>query len=241
MSTPKNRPFKKFFCDRLEVFLLPPAAFKIWLYHYSREGSARESWPGIKTLCEKLNLDRHSVCRWRGWLIANGWLERIGERQGSNGRFSVPVFKVTRGSIPAKNQDGRALNRVRKLSTQIGVKTLHVDRCENFALEVDSEMQVDEISVRRNERTRNLRTPKSVSPSGSPQNPLVNAGFGVSVSDGKKIETSEYVAPCVQVARELRELRRATKLQKKRRRFNLSGGSHTPQRNATTPCIRPLT
>ena len=148
MSTPKNRPFKKFFCDRPEVFLLPPAAFKIWLYHYSREGPVRESWPGIKTLCEKLHMDRHSVCTWRGWLTENGWLERIGERQVGSGRFSVPVFKAKRGSIPAKNPDGRALNRVRKLSTQIGVKTSHADQCENFALEVDSEKQVDEISVR---------------------------------------------------------------------------------------------
>ena len=191
MSTPKNRPFKKFFCDRPEVFLLPPAAFKIWLYHYSREGPVRESWPGIKTLCEKLHMDRHSVCTWRGWLTENGWLERIGERQVGSGRFSVPVFKAKRGSIPAKNPDGRALNRVRKLSTQIGVKTSHADQCENFALEVDSEKQVDEISVRRNERTRNLRISKSVSPSGSPLAPLENAGLGDSCSsspsDGEEI------------------------------------------------------
>src|ERR1022692_3959247 len=141
--TPKERPFKKFFCDRPEVFLLPPAALKVWLYHYSREGHVRQSWPGIETLCEKLNMDRHSVCKWRGWLIANGWLERIGERQGS-GKFSIPVFKVKRGSVPARNQDGRSSNRVRKLNTRpTGAKTLHADRCENFALEVDSEKQVD--------------------------------------------------------------------------------------------------
>jgi hypothetical protein len=190
VSTPKNRPFKKFFCDRPEVFLLPPAAFKIWMYHYSREGVARKSWPSIKTLCETLDMDRHSVCKWRSWLTVYGWLERIGERQGS-GKFCVPVFKVKRGSIPAKNLDGRALNRVRKLNTQFGVKTSHVDRCENITLEVDSEKQVDEISVRRNERTRNLRTSKSVSPSGSPLAPLENAGLGDSCSssssDGEKI------------------------------------------------------
>jgi len=143
VNAPKERPFKKFFCDRPEVFLLPPAALKVWLYHYSREGSVRESWPGVDTLCEKLDMDRHSVCKWRGWLITNGWLEKIGERQGS-GKFSVPVFKVTRGSIPARNKDGRSSNRVRKLNTRLtGAKTLHADRCENFALEVDSKKQVD--------------------------------------------------------------------------------------------------
>jgi hypothetical protein len=144
--TPKERPFKKFFCDRPEVFLLPPAALKVWLYHYSREGHVRQSWPGIETLCEKLNMDRHSVCKWRGWLITNGWLEKIGEREGS-GKFSIPVFKVKRGSVPASNRDGRSANRVRKHCTRLtGAKTLHADRCEKIALEVDSEKQVDVVS-----------------------------------------------------------------------------------------------
>jgi Helix-turn-helix domain len=142
----KPRPFKKFFCDRPEVFLLPPAAFKIWMYHYAREGQVRQSWAKLETLCDKLNMDRHSVCKWRGWLIENGWLEKVGERQSSSGKFSVPIFKVRRGTVPEKITDGRASNRVRKLRTRTGVKTSHTDRCENFALEVDKEKQVDYVA-----------------------------------------------------------------------------------------------
>lgn len=100
MVKPKSRPFKKFYCDRPEVFLLPPAAFKIWMYHYSREGVVRESWPSLETICEALDLGIATVKRARAYLVENGWLEKTGERDRSSGEFKVPVMKVKRGSIP---------------------------------------------------------------------------------------------------------------------------------------------
>src|SRR5260370_16733275 len=76
-NAPKGRPFKKFYCDRNETFLLPPVAFKLWMYHYTREGEDRKSWPSVKTVMAACGLDRpQTFYQWRAYLKKNNWLEK---------------------------------------------------------------------------------------------------------------------------------------------------------------------
>jgi hypothetical protein len=121
--TTSTRPFKKLFCDRDELLLLPPVALKIWLYHYMREGTKRESWPAVETVMTACGITRsQTFYKWRAYLRDNGWLEKIGEKPSKNeGGKPVPIFKVTRGTIPAKVRKAHqtkgaksALNPVRK-------------------------------------------------------------------------------------------------------------------------------
>src|SRR5690349_10277682 len=107
-TTKKNRPFKKFYCDRPDVFLIPAPAFKLWMFHYTREGKERQSWPSLDTLHEKLKMSRRSILKWRKWLVENHWLEKSGER-GDDGTFKVPVMTVKRGDVVAhiSGSDGR--------------------------------------------------------------------------------------------------------------------------------------
>jgi hypothetical protein len=103
-KTPKGRPFKKFYCDRNGTFLLPPIAFKIWLYHYARENENRKSWPSVETVMKACGLCRvQTFYKWRAYLRQNGWLEKVGEvPPRSKGGLPVPIFRVTRGTIPVK-------------------------------------------------------------------------------------------------------------------------------------------
>jgi hypothetical protein len=102
MSAKKNnQPFKMFDCKRKTVFLLPSAAFKVWMYHYSMEGPTRESWPKLETICEALNMDEKTVKRQRRALLLHGWLTRTGsKRSKESGKFSIPVMRVKEGIIP---------------------------------------------------------------------------------------------------------------------------------------------
>jgi hypothetical protein len=93
------RPFKKFFCDRDDIFSIPDKAFKIWMYHYKCEQADRKSWPSSETVADKCNLNRKTVFKYRQWLLDNGWLKKIDKKKGSHGQFSVPVFQVTRGTV----------------------------------------------------------------------------------------------------------------------------------------------
>src|SRR5438876_8879912 len=103
-TKPKSRAFKRFYCDRNETFLLPPLAFKIWMYHFSREGADRKSWPAVKTVMAACGIGSNRIFyERRRYLIENGWLQRVGEVPSKNkGGRPVPVFKVTRGTIPSK-------------------------------------------------------------------------------------------------------------------------------------------
>ncbi len=93
MTSSETRPYKKFFCDRDDVFLLPPIAFKIWMYHYRLEGPTRRSWPSRERLCKKLNISEASLTRGRNWLLSRGWLKGLGYTDSG-----IPVFRVTRGT-----------------------------------------------------------------------------------------------------------------------------------------------
>jgi hypothetical protein len=104
-----KRPFKKFYCDRPDVFLIPPSALKIWLFHYTREGKDRRSWPSVETLMKKCGIAKDdTVYKWRAWLQENGWLKKVGEipPKHNTGEFAVPIFRVTRGTVPQQTGDG---------------------------------------------------------------------------------------------------------------------------------------
>ena len=76
----KTRPFKKFYVDRMDTFLLPPIAFKIWLYHYTREGTERKSWPSVQTIMNACDIGSKRIFyERRRYLVENGWLEQTGE------------------------------------------------------------------------------------------------------------------------------------------------------------------
>jgi hypothetical protein len=77
------------------LFLLPPAAFKLWLYHYSLEGAKGRSYPKIKTIMKDCDLSRNTVFEARKWLLDYGWLKEVSRLQGG-----IPVFRVDRGTIP---------------------------------------------------------------------------------------------------------------------------------------------
>jgi hypothetical protein len=102
----KKRPFKKFYCDDDAVFLLPPVAFKIWIYHYRLERKERKSSIDATTLCKRLGgIDPNTLFKWRKHLVSTGWLELL-----SNDIGKEPVFRAARGQTPVPRKDGRAGN-----------------------------------------------------------------------------------------------------------------------------------
>src|ERR1035438_7018925 len=127
-SMPSNRPFKKFFCDRDDVFLMPDAAFKLWMFHYKSEGPSRLSWLLRETMCKKLNMSMWALKAGREWLIKNGWLQLIETKPSG-----IPVFRVTRGkvgmeSIPATRYGKRTKGRYGKhTDPRYGKHTTEVD------------------------------------------------------------------------------------------------------------------
>jgi hypothetical protein len=150
----KARPFKKVYCDRPEVFLLPPAAFKVWMYHYIREGQTRESWPSLPTICDSLGMNEETVKIARKFLVSNGWLKRVGEKNNRDmGKFKIPIFRVTRGTIPPKaekpptakkaHRGGKSAPTVVEHPTRHVLENPPMDRGGKSATEVDSETQVD--------------------------------------------------------------------------------------------------
>lgn len=135
-----GRPFKKFHCDQDDVFLIPPIAFKIWMYHYTREGKERKSWPSREVICKKLNISIDTLKKWRKWLVANKWLVPVGQRNARTGEFSVPVFMVDEGTVEGEINHG---NRGRKHPPPSRVKNTAAVAGEVFTPEVDSGFEVD--------------------------------------------------------------------------------------------------
>jgi hypothetical protein len=110
IAKPKARPFKKFYCDRDEVFLLPHPALKLWMFYYRLEGAKREGWACRETIATKCGMDKDVITGWRQWLVANGWLRKIGEHKTPNNPLaSIPIMQVTRGTIPVMtNRRGKS-------------------------------------------------------------------------------------------------------------------------------------
>lgn len=99
----KKAMFQKFFVgpEWDDCFRMPNAAFKVWMRHYAREqGGKRESWPSLLRLALECDMSKETVVVARRWLVANGWLVKVRERNSSHGEFGVPVFRVEHGSIP---------------------------------------------------------------------------------------------------------------------------------------------
>jgi hypothetical protein len=157
-GTPKKRPFKKYYCDRPETFLLPPIAYKIWMYHYKHEGPKRESWPSRAAICKDCNINLDSLKNWRKWLVDNGWLVLLGHRDSKSGEFKVPVYRVTRGTIPEviktqaldkatvaeKTLHGKGSTVVEKTTHGAGEKTIH-GAGEIFPPEVDTQKKIQNV------------------------------------------------------------------------------------------------
>src|ERR1039458_5865548 len=105
--TKKTKSFKQFDCNRKKIFLLPPAAFKVWWFHYAMEGpdKTKGSWPSLKFMCEALDMDEKLLKKQRRALLLHGWLKKVGEKkskrsQDASGKFNVPIMMVDEGVIP---------------------------------------------------------------------------------------------------------------------------------------------
>jgi hypothetical protein len=106
-TTTKKKPFKQFYCEDREIFHLPGTALKIWLYHYTREGKDnRKSWPTAETICADLDINQETLFRWRKYLVKNGWLEKVGDHRRLDGEWSVPEYRVHKGTAHGKIVDG---------------------------------------------------------------------------------------------------------------------------------------
>lgn len=145
---PKERPFKKFFCDRKETFLIPSAAFKIWMYHYCLEGKERCSWPSRTNICKHLGIGLNALYGGRKWLQENGWLEKLGDKS-SEGEFKVPIYRVIRGTALKR---GAPQNRVVPAP-----QNRAMDRAPKQGAEVDTKKQVDTIEVEKEKMPENSR------------------------------------------------------------------------------------
>jgi hypothetical protein len=139
-SKPASRPFKRFYCDQKDVFLLPPTAFKIWVYHYTREGIERQSWPSRETICKELNISLGALKAGRKLLVKTGWLVPVGQRDARSGEFAVPVFMVDEGTVVQKMVYG---NRGTQNSPRSRVKNCTAVAGQKLAPEVYSTKQVD--------------------------------------------------------------------------------------------------
>lgn len=105
-TKPKGRPFKKFYCDRDEIFLLPPLAFKLWMFYYRLEGQKREGWASRETICKKCAMNKDTVSKWRKWLVANDWMKQVGTHN-TGSEFGIPVMQITRGTPKVMPRPGR--------------------------------------------------------------------------------------------------------------------------------------
>jgi len=133
----KGAPWQPLYCgpDWQDIYRLPPAAFKVWWFHYSHERqNNRESWPSIEYICEKCNLSKNTVVDARRWLVDHKWLVKVGERR-VEGRFSVPIFRVECGTVPQEMCDGRKKNRVRIFGAPSVPKKSDTVRTQNFGQE----------------------------------------------------------------------------------------------------------
>jgi hypothetical protein len=97
----KNRPFKMIYCDEPGLFLMPAPALQIWMRHYFCEPNVhiRQSFPSLEFLQKTCGMNRATVCKWRTWLVDNGWLKLIGKKK-VGGVFGVPVYRTEYGTVP---------------------------------------------------------------------------------------------------------------------------------------------
>jgi hypothetical protein len=119
------------------ILLVPCSAMKIWFCHWMHEGHNRESWPSIETISAMTGLGEDTVFTYRKWLVEHGWLVAVGRVPARHGHFSVPKFRVERGTVPEKTGDGRENNRVGKLPAPTHRKTSSTVAPEKIRPEVE--------------------------------------------------------------------------------------------------------
>jgi hypothetical protein len=175
----KSRPFKKIYCDRPETFLLPPMAFKIWMYHYVREGPDRKSWPAVKTVMTACGIASNRIFyERRRYLVENGWLEKVGEVPSKKkGGRPVPIFKVTRGTIPSK---GHKVNLTKGAKSEQNLPELSTQ--SEFNLGAKSEPNLGAKSGSRSRFTEVHPTEVD----SKPLKPEVDGGLGSDLSKEKR-------------------------------------------------------
>jgi len=184
-SIVKARPFKKVYCDRPEVFLLPPTAFKLWMYHYIREGQSRESWCSLMTISTALGMSDKTVKKARKFLLDNGWMKKTGTRNRSNGEFKVPIMMVMRGTIPPQGRKFPAVKvRTPRVKSSLWTegRKFPLDRGKKVPSEVESELQLD---------SNSSQMPPSMPFSNSKPSPVAEGLGKIQVPQGKKLPTVE--------------------------------------------------
>ena len=214
MTTKKSKPFKQLYCSSLRrLLLIPASAVKVWFCHFNHEGQERTSHPSVPTICKETALNKTTVGKSHTWLVRNGWLKKVGEKPG-NGRFPVPVYTATLGTVPATPKtDKRRQNRIKRKT--VDEKSVHgkpqtkkssttptnksfADPDEKIVAEVDSSLsrtnEVDGASEKNLEKeTKQGNQPTGHSPGGTTP-PLVAAGApsshtGAGKSPQEKLES----------------------------------------------------
>jgi len=119
------------------TLLVHCSAMKIWFCHWMHEGQNRESWPSIETISAMTGLGVDTVFTYRKWLVEHRWLVPVGRVPARHGHFSVPKFRVERGTVPEKTGDGRENNQLGKLLTRSHRKTSGTVAPEKIRPEVE--------------------------------------------------------------------------------------------------------
>jgi len=134
-TKPKSRPFKMLYVGKEwdTIFLLPPPAFKLWVFYYRLEGPKREGWATREHISDKCGMSPDVVTDWRKYLVKHGWMRQVGEHKTPNNPLATtPIMQVCRGTIPTtverrgKSAGSRAkqFKRARKLSVTAGTENL---------------------------------------------------------------------------------------------------------------------
>jgi hypothetical protein len=115
-NSQSTKPFKKLDCQLAKTALLkmPDKALKIYLAHFTHEGQENQSYPAVSTLLEMCDIgDRHTVYKWRTWLVDNKWLKKVGEIEPKRqGEFAIPIFSCTYdGTVAGSAAHGKTINR----------------------------------------------------------------------------------------------------------------------------------
>lgn len=99
--------YKLLDCSRKNLFDLPAGAFKLWHVIYSMESANQEAFPSLYTLVRESRMARHTVIKWKKYLLETGWLIKTGgtaaehyskRTQGSHQVETIRVDDPTQGS-----------------------------------------------------------------------------------------------------------------------------------------------
>ncbi len=107
-----------------DVYLLPPLAFKLWMYYYRLEGKNREGCASRLAIARALDMNKDAVSRWRDYLIEHEWIEVVGYKAVSGDGKPIPIMRVRHGKIvPVTRTNKGWANVVKTGGTSHKVKT----------------------------------------------------------------------------------------------------------------------